>query len=193
MTLAYPLQWPPHIQRTNHFDQKWGAFQVSPSTAIIDLLNEIERSGGINPVISTNMGARKNGLPYISGIQPDDCGVAVYFTRKGQQICIPCDTYDKVWKNIRAIGLSIKDMRGPEKRGCAEITNQAFSGFTALPPPDQMSVITTPVAKQWWEILNVNQDTPIAVCETAWKALVRNNGGGSVELNAAIEQARNAK
>src|SRR3989304_1026095 len=119
---AFPLQWPQHVLRTKSDARESGAFKVTPDRATRDLKKEVAISGGQYLVISSNAILRRDGMPYTRQGQPDDPGVAVYFIRKGQQVCIACDTFDRVWKNIRAIGLSIRDMRGPETRGCASIT-----------------------------------------------------------------------
>lgn len=190
---AYPLQWPPHVPRTPAHKQKWGSFQVTPGEAQNQLVDEVARSGGSHLVLSTNIPLRRDGLPYANHRQPEDPCVAVYYMRKGKQVCIPCDAYDKVWKNMRAIGLSIRDMRGPEKRGCAAITDQAFSGFTALPPPD-----AEPTERSWHEVLKVDRDADTDAVEIAWRVLRRklhpDAPGGSTEafqqLQRAYEQAK---
>jgi len=110
--------------------------------------------------------------------------------RKGQQVCIACDTFAKVWKNVRAIGLSIRDMRGPETRGCASITDQAFQGFTALPPPDATFAPTAPPPRPWWDVLGVSREAPVAVVSAAYKALARSASEAELyALNAAKEAA----
>lgn len=183
---AFPLQWPAHVRRTPSGARALGRFQVTPDKAARDLVDEVARSGGHNLVISTNRPTRRDGLPMASAREPDDPGVAVYFERKGQSICIPCDTYDRVWKNIRAIGLSIRDMRGPEARGCAQITDQAFTGFAALPAPG-----STP----WHEVLGVRPDATADDIEAAYKARARDlaqRGDQEQlrELNVARDKAR---
>ena len=194
MTQAYPLEWPAHIKRTPLGQRSWGRFHVTPHEATCDLVLEVERSGGSNLVISSNMPVRRDGLPYANRRDPDDPGVAVYYQRKGRQVCIPCDSYDAVWKNIRAIGLSIRDMRGPEARGCASISDQAFSGFTALPPPDADFAMPAQALRQWHEVLGVAPDCPLAVAEGAWKALSRTTPEDDRrEINAAINAARKIK
>lgn len=188
MTQAFPLQWPAHIKRTPDYKRQWGGFQVTPDKASRELKQEVSRSGGSNLVISSNAPVRRDGLPYARHAAVTDPGVAVYYMRKGQQVCIPCDAFDEVWKNIRAIGLSIRDMRGPESRGCAAITDQAFSGFTALPNPDHV--------KQWWDVLGLEPNAGRSAINTAWKRLRKERHpdapGGSTaafqELQAAYEQ-----
>lgn len=184
MTDAFPLQWPAHVRRTHPDARAFGGFQVTPETATRDLLAEIARSGGSNPIISTNRPLRRDGLPRQGAREPEDPGVAVYFTRKGQSICIPCDTFDRVWKNIRAIGLSIRDMRGPESRGCAAITDQAFTGFAALPAPGPAP---------WHQVLGVSASATRAEVQAAYKARARDLGQrGAQDLLSDLNVARDA-
>lgn len=179
---AFPLQWPAHVQRTPPQNRAWGGFQVTPDKASKDLVAEVQRSGGTGLVISTNRPVRRDGMPMASAREPDDPGVAVYFTRKGQSICIPCDSFDRVWKNIRAIGLSIRDMRGPESRGCAAITDQAFTGFAALPAPGSIP---------WWTILGVDRNATAEQINSAWKAKARELGAiGNEAARAELNVAR---
>jgi len=163
-----------------------------PAQARDELLDEISRSKGSNPVISSNIPLRQNGLPYSGRREPEDSGVAVYFTRKQQQICIACDTFDKAWKNMRAIGLSIRDMRGPESRGCASITDQAFGGFTALPPPDAMTP-PPPDRVSWRSVFGFADNTSITaeMIQSAWKAKVRTAHGDDLkQINMARDQGK---
>lgn len=179
---AFPLQWPAHVKRTKPSYRLGGNFQVKPDQAARDLVVEVQRSGGSGLVISSNRPARRDGLPMQSAPEPDDPGVAVYFTRKGQSICIPCDSFDRVWKNIRAIGLSIRDMRGPESRGCAAITDQAFTGFAALPAPG---------AIPWWTILGVSQTATPDEINAAFKAKARELGAtGNEAARSDLNVAR---
>ena len=165
---AFPLQWPVHVARTRPEHRVGGRFMVTPSKAMEELVKEVRLSAGRDLILSSNVPLRRDGLPYANAREPDDPGVAAYFIRKGQQVCIPCDTYDRHWKNIRAIGLSIKDMRGPEMRGCAAITDAAYTGFLALPAPG-----AAPQARGWWEVLGIPRHTSEIVIDAVWKRLMR--------------------
>jgi hypothetical protein len=165
---TFPLQWPMHVARTQPDGRVGGSFMVTPGKAMGDLIREVRLSAGRDLIISSNVPLRRDGLPYANAREPDDPGVAAYFVRKGQQVCIPCDTYDRHWKNIRAIGLSIKDMRGPEMRGCAAITDAAYTGFLALPAPGSV-----PQARGWWEVLGIPRHTSELVIDAVWKRLMR--------------------
>lgn len=179
---AFPLQWPHHVPRTAPERRIGGSFMVTPGQAMEELVKEVRLSAGRDLILSSNIPLRRDGLPYANAREPADPGVAAYFTRKGQQVCIPCDTYDRHWKNIRAIGLSIKDMRGPEMRGCAAITDAAYTGFLALPAP---------TTRRWNEVLGVSSGAPIEEISEARKALARTHTHLPItmaEINAAHDE-----
>jgi hypothetical protein len=177
---AFPLAWPHHVSRTPASKRISGSFMVTPGKAMEELVKEIRLSGGTGLILSTNVPLRRDGLPYANARDPEDPGVAVYFTRKGNQVCVPCDTYDRVWKNIRAIGLSIKDMRGPEMRGCAAITDAAYTGFLALPAP---------TGRPWWVVLGVSVSASVEEISEARKRLIRQQGLlDVVEVNVAHDE-----
>lgn len=182
MTDRFPLVWPDHIPRTPTHDRAYGGFMVTPEKATRDLLKEVRLARGSDLIISTNIPVRRDGMPYASAKEPMDPGVAVYFTRKGKTICIPCDSFDRVWKNIRAIGLSIADMRGPEARGCAVLTDQAFTGFLALPAPS---------ALRWHHVLGVSPSATVEEISDARKALARTHSHLPItmaDINAAHDE-----
>lgn len=178
----FPLTWPDHIPRTPPQNRVWGGFQVTPEKATQDLLKEVRLARGTDLILSTNIPVRRDGMPYATAKEPADPGVAAYFKRKGQLICIPCDAFDRVWKNIRAIGLSIADMRGPEARGCAVLTDQAFTGFLALPAP---------AARRWYDILGLGASATVEEISAARRRLARDNAHLPVtmaEINAAHDE-----
>ena len=182
MTDRFPLVWPDHIPRTPAHDRAQGSFMVTPEKATQDLLKEVRLARGSDLILSTNVPVRRDGMPYASAKEPVDPGVAAYFTRKGKTICIPCDSFDRVWKNIRAVGLSIADMRGPEARGCAVLTDQAFTGFLALPAPS---------ALRWHAVLGVKPDATVEEISEARKALARTHTHLPItmaDINAAHDE-----
>jgi hypothetical protein len=146
-------------------------------------------------VVSTGLPPRIDGWPR-SGSEPDDPGVAVYWTIPGrrfatcdQQRVIACDTWDRVRDNLHAVELSVAAIRGLSRWGATEIVRRAFTGFAALP-----------AARDWWrEVLDVARDATLAECEAAYRAEAANvhpDRGGTddamQQLNAAIEAAREA-
>lgn len=204
MTQAYPLQWPdgwprtkPH-QRDNgdkfrKGDWRTGYKRWTLDQARAELASELERLGARHVVLSTNIELRLDGQPYSNRRAPDDPGIAVYFVLDGEQMVMAQDGYTRVADNVRSLTLAIEGMRKMQRHGGGTMLKRAFSGFTALPPPDQMSVIATPPPVNWWEVLGVAQEAPMAVVKGAYRALARESGGATVELNEAFEAAKRAK
>lgn len=136
-TTAYPLAWPPGRPRTPAHRRTRPKFGDRSFAALRDdLLRELKRLGARYVVLSTNIELRQDGLPYSGRRQPEDPGVAVYFTdRKDRQLCFTCDRWSKIEDNIRAIEKTIDAIRGIERWGTGDAVDAAFSGFQQLPPP----------------------------------------------------------
>lgn len=88
-------------------------------------------------VISTNIPTRLDGLPRSDRDAPADPGVAVYWRRGKAMQCMAIDRYDRVADNLAAIAATLEAMRAIERHGGAEILDRAFTGFIALPAPEQ--------------------------------------------------------
>lgn len=185
MTQAYPLQWPAGASRTR--SRRSSAFgQKTIGAATKFLLDQVRLMGGTLPVVSTNLALRNDGLPYANQRQPDDPGVAVYFQRRGKPMVFACDQWIKVEHNIYAIGKTIEALRGIERWGSTELMERAFSGFEALPAPEQ-----------WWQVLGVGERAAPAEIDAAYRAKAKaahpDTGGSEAamaRLNAARDQAR---
>lgn len=189
---AYPLQWPPAWNRTAN--PQYSAFKGTEAAGRSGVNRELALLGARNVIISTNVRPRLAGYPYTNDRMPDDRGVAVYFMLNGEQQCIPCDKWARVWENLRAIQKTIEALRGLERWGAKEMVNAAFRGFKALPE----SVIITPqMARAWYEVLEVSQDASMDVIEAVYKRLlhrVHPDKGGTAEafteLQTAFKQAK---
>jgi len=189
MERAFPLLWPQGRKRTPAHQVTLSRFDVPPSQAQREMIEEIQRMGGRSIVISTNQRAKLDGTLYAKDLNrtPDDAGVAVYFERKGQRVCFCCDRYHRVWENMRAIGKSIEAMRGIERWGSAEMLDCAFTGFVALPAPSDES--------EWWNVLGVSRSATVAEIENAYRAkakLAHPDLGGSAADMAALNQAKDS-
>jgi hypothetical protein len=189
MTQAYPLQWPIGWPTTPANRRYRSRFGVTQDKAQREIVSEVQRLGGHNLVISTNIQLRRDGLPYTRQTMLDEPGVAVYFTLKGEQKCFACDRWDLVKDNMQAIAKTIEALRGIERWGSSKMVEQAFRGFTPLPAPDQ--------PKNWWTILGCGQNVTFDEMEAAYRSktrLAHPDVGGShaamAELNAARDQAR---
>jgi hypothetical protein len=192
MTDAYPLAWPAGWPRTEN--PKRSAFQTPGGKAINNLLMQLNRMGATNIVISSNVMLRRDGLPYANQRRPEDSGVAVYFTLKGLQQCIPCDRWNSVDDNIHAIGLTVEALRGLERWGAKEMVDAAFQGFRALPAPS-----TESLSSGWWTVLGISPTASRSEIESAYRLLVKKHHpdmGGDPELfkrlNAAYQSGLDA-
>lgn len=182
---AHPLCWPVARPRTRVRSRP--KFAARSFTAARDgLLAELKRLGATGVVLSTNVALRQDGLPYAGQRQPDDPGVAVYFSRKGRDLCLTCDRWAKVEENMDALRRWIEAQRGQERWVGSEMIEAVFTGFAALPPASKG-------AQGWWTVLGVSPIAEAGVVERAYRALAmqyhpdRNGGDGSrfAAINAA--------
>lgn len=192
MIEAYPLCWPEGKRRTPPHAQTWSKFKTSFAVARDQVLREIERMGGRNPIISTNIPVRRDGLPYAQTKQLQDTGVAVYFEYKKKQMAFGCDRWAKVEDNMHAITLTIAALRGIARWGTGDMMEAAFTGFTALPGPGQ-------TACGWREVLWFlpNTKPTMEAVERQYRELRSrahpDKGGDAEQFNTvqfAYEQAR---
>jgi hypothetical protein len=178
---AFPLQWPPGRPRT-----KWperSNFEVTLGKAIRDVQEEVRRLGGAGLVISSNLPLRRDGMPYANSSQPEDRGVAVYFRYKRKPMCFACDRWNRIEDNLRAISKTIDALRGIERWGTGQMVEQAFTGFTALPAPEQP-----------WQVLGLDTSRPTRdQIDEAHRRLAAEHHpdrGGDNEKMARINAAR---
>lgn len=184
MAEAFPLQWPAGSPRTR--EPARSAFgDVTIHRATQELLWEIQRMHGRLPVVSTNLELRGDGLPYSKQRPITDTGVAVYFTRRDRQLVFACDRWDRIEHNMRAITKTIDAMRGIERWGSTDLMERAFTGFEALPAPEQ-----------WHQVLGVPQDASAERIKDAYRHLAHHahpdRAGGSDNKMARLNAARDA-
>lgn len=175
---AYPLSWPPHVQRTREpAHSRFAVVTTAGSSygykrrvertlhsAYQELVIELNRIKAKNVIISTNIPVRNDGTPF-SDRKPvgGDCGVAVYWSivtkRNGRTQMDPhsiqCDSWRTVADNIHAITLSLEAMRGVERWGAIKMT-VAMAGLRLLAAGDaEVSAVTR---RHWREVLEVPFD-----------------------------------
>lgn len=183
----FPLYWPLQYERTKY--RKSAHFLVDFATARKDLLRELDLLFARDVLVSSNVPLRRDGLPGVPDREPEDPGVAVYFTRKAKGFVVACDNFSKVRWNLRAIGATIGALRTIERHGTTSMMEQAFSGFAALPPPSK--------DRDWREVLGVQPGTcDLDAVRHRYTQLARVHhpdvGGDSAtmsDINAAFDRA----
>jgi hypothetical protein len=145
---AFPLQWPDGWKRTAPGMRKSGNYRVDFVRARDELVREAKLLGSRpdDVVISSSLQLRRDGIPLAHQREPEDPGVAVYWSERRdgqhQQRVIACDAWRTVRENMRAIGLAIGALRTLDRTGASEILDRAFMGFAALPASSG--------ARPWW-------------------------------------------
>lgn len=210
---AFPLQWPASKIRTPVGSRKRARFSdvkseykkysnmdggytqrtvkaVSVASSIIRLLKEFQTyKGRVNMkevVISTNLPVSRNGFPYSDKREPEDCGVAVYFTLDKVDYCFPCDKWDRVADNIAAIASHLNAMRGMERWGVGEY-HDVFTGFKAIPETINVRNI--------WEVLGIRRTTDLEEIRIAYRnkaKILHPDAGGNKNAFQELQDAYNS-
>jgi hypothetical protein len=206
----FPLEWPTGWTRTPKYKRQRAAFRstktetfkaadgsfqqskrespVSVFVATQRLERQIEMLGGKNPTLSTNVSLRLDGRPR-SESEPDDPGVALYFSFKGKATVLACDRFVRVGDNIAAIAGHIDALRRVERYGVGTI-EQALAGYKALPAD---------TAANWRAVFGFGVDSRVSLdaLDSAYKRAARERhpdlGGTDLEmahLNRARDYAR---
>jgi len=187
---AHPCQWPTGWAKTDPFHRKSGTFRTrgNPVTVydgVQRVLTELARLGvdREDVVISTNVPTRLDGLPR-SDRTASSPEVAVYWEKDGKRQVMAIDIYSTAADNLAAIAATLEAMRAIERHGGARVMERAFTGFTALPPPDN-----------WRKILRDPQS--LAEAKATYRHLasaLHPDRGGTTEamsqLNAAWAKAQ---
>jgi hypothetical protein len=175
----YPLIWPHDCPRTpaeerknlasgSRYDSTGQRRSVSFNGTVERLFRELNRLGAENVVISTNQPVRNDGMPFAQERRIEDPGVAVYFNRKGRQLCVPVDRYVTMLDNLRAVALSIEAIRGLERWGGMSMMDRAFTGFAQLPGAVEPEKPRQP----WREVFGLAEGFPATpeIIEAMFKA-----------------------
>lgn len=185
---AYPLSWPRDRPRTPPHLRERSAFVVKQlGRARDELMAELKRMRATDVILSTDVPLKRDGLPYADG-DPEDPGVAVYFTLKGKALCFACDRWRTVGENAWAIAKTVDAMRGIARWGTGEMVERAFTGFAALPPSPE---------SDWRSFMDVHDARTLDEVRAKYRELARGAhpdvAGGShddmAKLNAAMEAA----
>lgn len=179
---AYPLTWPPGKPRQRGRER--ARFKTNLGAAIKNVQREVQMLWGSDLVISSNLPLRRDGIPMARSGYIGDVGVAVYFILKKKPMCFACDRWDNVEDNMQAIAKTIEALRGIERWGSGSMVEQAFTGFAALPSPEQP-----------WQVLGVDSHATPDEIDTAYRKLVSEHHpdkGGDEQTMMRINAARDA-
>ena len=186
---AYPLCWPARRPRTSSFERRTNNnFRQTFAAAREICKDEVRRLGGSDIIISSNINLKKDGEPMAVkfGVVIPDGGVAVYFKRKGKDLCFACDRWNHVQDNMYAIALTIEALRGVARWGTGDMMEAAFTGFMALPEKSSASYSSP------YELLGVPADASIDQIREAYKKMAKlyhPDAGGSADAFIAIKDA----
>ena len=183
MIESFPLCWPEGWKRTPVNLREKSQFRRTTNDVRNFLKEEVRRLGADRLIISTNMPTRLDGEFYASARNPEDPGVAVYFTYKKKPMCFACDRHPSLRENLHAIAATINALRGIERWGASDMMERAFSGFAQLP------------AASWRSVLELGESPTRAEVEYNYLKLARlhhpDKGGDAVKM-AEINKARDA-
>lgn len=179
----YPLSWPPGIQRNS----KRGSaqFRSTLSSARQNVFDSLRRFGVDSGkrvgevIISSNVAG-------LSGKDPADPGVAVWFMWDGEFRCIAVDRYTKVEWNLQAIHHVIEAERTKLRHGGLHIVQATFRAYMAL---------TGPMNRGWRDVLGINGQPTLASIKARHRELVAKHHpdkGGTEAQMAEINAARDA-
>jgi DnaJ-class molecular chaperone len=93
--------------------------------------------------------------------------------------------------NIRAIGITLQNLRQIERYGTSQMVDAAFAGFTAIPANAGGGTPLVP-PQPWYDVLHVSPDAPSSVVEAAYRATLKTSHpdtGGSQEGFEAVQPA----
>jgi len=139
MKFQYPLQWLPQQPRTKRPERaRFGNHSLSNAGNYIE--EELRKLGAKNCIISTNLQTKLSGGFYANQ-KIEDAGVVIYFDLNGTGKAMACDKWDKAEHNLWSLNLSISAIRGLERWGGSEFLDGLFTGFKALPSPENSIVM----------------------------------------------------
>jgi hypothetical protein len=192
------VDWPEGFERTDPDDRASypGGFEVTRHRAFASIMDELEAIDAYNIDVQTNAPhkSRQPHQPY-KDATPDDPSVVVYFERDGQRYAIPCDRWDNLRDNARAIGSYLDAKRAIERYGVSTVDTEMST--QALPSGDDEEAIVVAGGEtlEPHEVLEVSPDAPDAVVKGAYRELLKErhpDHGGTAEELKQLNQAKDS-
>lgn len=116
--------------------RKRSTFRVGYTATLTLLDSELHHLSARNVVLQvalTEEDIRLDGRPR-AGSKSSHPGVILAFDSKHGPLKYPCDTFERWEDNVRAIALSLENLRAVDRYGVTRRGEQ-YSGWTALPAP----------------------------------------------------------
>lgn len=190
----YAIEWPEGFDRTPPSERRPypGGFEVTRTRAFDSILEECEKMDVVNVEVQTAAPhtAKHPHRPY-KDRDPEDPGVVVYFDREGQRYAVPCDRWDNLRDNARAIALYLDSKRAIERYGVATVDTEMST--QALPSGDdeEAIVVAEGEVQAPHEVLGVAEDAPEAVIRGAARQLKAeyhpDRGGDEAEFRRVVD------
>lgn len=127
--------WPQSTERTLATERRRSRFDSSLDQTVSLLDSELRLIGAQRATIELVIEPRelrKIGVPYAGYRATDPAVVLRYVDEHGVEITMPCDTFFSWQENLRAIALTVRNLRKCEDYGAVR-RGQQFRGFAALP------------------------------------------------------------
>lgn len=191
------IDWPPGFDRIDPADRRKypGGFEVSRREAFDSILDELEKLDAYNVDVQTNAPhtARHSHRPY-KDRDPQVPAVVVYFEQDGERYAVPCDRWNNLRDNARAIAKYLDAKRAIERYGVSTVDTEMST--QALPSGEEDVIVADDGSQmEPHEVLGVSPDAPKAVIEGAARSLkgdAHPDNGGSRDEFDRIAKAETA-
>lgn len=123
-------QWP----RPNTKTRKEGTFRVGYLATLKLLESEIDKVSGRNVILQAGFSRediRNDGFPRAKA-RPNHPGIVVSFESRHGPLMFACDTFWDWEDNLRAIALTLENLRAVDRYGATKHGEQ-YRGYTAIP------------------------------------------------------------
>lgn len=134
-----PLQWVTHIARSkNRSKSNFRNHTIHKSCKIIK--TQLGKMGATESIVTSNIPTQTSGFATVR-LQGNstDVGVSIFFKLNGVQKVIQVDRYVDVNSNLYALAKSVEAIRNLDRWGGVQVMDGVFSGFSALPSPEQVT------------------------------------------------------
>lgn len=187
MTWNDDLAWPVGFGKENGSGGT-GAFKVDLDQAEREMARTLEALGATSAYLSSDNPLGANGRPKGMFGKYEHSAVVLHFVRQGKELTIPCDKFDSLRANVRALGLSVAAIYLMDRYGTSQLMDAALSGFAALPAGG----MATPPPKPWYDVFGIPESAPAELVEAAYKVALKRSHpdkGGSEQEFQQVQRA----